>query len=164
MESIPEAWKRLQEYIFACSRHGMENWLVLQNFYNGLTSMSRGHIDAAAGGAFLSLTINGATALIEKMVSNKWWGDERLQDEQQKGMHTMKETDMRAAKIDLLMKRLDERAHEKEAMYSTIKAMDLHITCEVYGESGHSGNDCPKTREDDIYINNGFCPQGGKNG
>ena len=76
----------------------------------------------------------------------------------------MKETDMRAAKIDLLMKRLDERAHEKEAMYSTIKAMDLHITCEVYGESGHSGNDCPKTREDDIYINNGFCPQGGKNG
>ena len=46
--------------------------------------MSRGHIDAAAGGASLSLTINGATALIEKMVSNQWWGDERLQDEQQK--------------------------------------------------------------------------------
>ena len=56
--------------------------------------MSRGHIDAAAGGAFLSLTINGATALIEKMVSNQWWGDERLQDEQQKGMHTVKETYM----------------------------------------------------------------------
>jgi len=68
----------------------MENWLVLQNFYTGLTPMSRGHIDAAAGGAFLSLTINGATALIEKMVSNQWWGDERLQDEQQKGMHTVK--------------------------------------------------------------------------
>jgi uncharacterized protein YehS (DUF1456 family) len=23
----------------------MENWLVLQNFYNGLIAMSRGHID-----------------------------------------------------------------------------------------------------------------------
>jgi hypothetical protein len=32
--------------------------------------MSRGHIDAVASGVFLSLTINGATALIEKMVSN----------------------------------------------------------------------------------------------
>ena len=103
----------------------MENWLVLQNFYNGLTPMSRGHIDAAAGGAFLSLTINGATALIEKMVSNQWWGGERLQDAQQKGMHTVKEADMLATKIDLLMKRLDEHAHEKEAMYGTVKAMDF---------------------------------------
>ena len=33
-------------------------------------------------------------ALIVKMVSNQWWGDEKLQDEQQKGMHTVKETDM----------------------------------------------------------------------
>jgi len=39
--------------------------------------MSRGHIDAAVGGAFLSLTINGATALIEKMVSNQGWSEER---------------------------------------------------------------------------------------
>ena len=36
-ESIPEAWERLQEYILACPHHGMDNWLILQNFYNGLT-------------------------------------------------------------------------------------------------------------------------------
>jgi hypothetical protein len=36
--------------------------------------MSSGHIDVAAGGAFLSLTIDGAMALIEKMVSNQSWG------------------------------------------------------------------------------------------
>ena len=53
--------------------------------------MSKGHVDAAAGGAFLSLTINGATALIEKMVANQSWGEER---KQQKGMHTTKEADM----------------------------------------------------------------------
>ena len=69
--------------------------------------MSRGHLDAAAGGAFLSLTIDGATALIDKMVSNQSWGEER---KTQKGMHTMNETDMLSAKIDLLMKRLEERA------------------------------------------------------
>ncbi|XP_066360870.1 uncharacterized protein [Miscanthus floridulus] len=70
-ESIPEAWKRLQDYIQACPHHGIENWLVLQNFYDGLTLISRRHIDAAAGGAFLSLTIDGATALINKMVTNQ---------------------------------------------------------------------------------------------
>jgi hypothetical protein len=44
---------------------------VLQNFYDGLTIMSKGHIDAAAGGAFVSLTIDGAMALINKMVTNQ---------------------------------------------------------------------------------------------
>ena len=76
MESIPEAWERLQEYILACPHHGMDEWLVLQSFYNGLTTTSRAHLDAAAGGVYLDLTITKATALIEKMVSNQWWCDE----------------------------------------------------------------------------------------
>ena len=46
LESIPEAWERLQEYIWAYPHHGMEDWLVLQNFYEGLTPMSKGHVDA----------------------------------------------------------------------------------------------------------------------
>ena len=64
-------------------------------------------MDATARGAFLSLTIDGAMALIEKMVANQSWWEER---KQQKGMHSVKEADMLAAKIDLLMKRLDDRA------------------------------------------------------
>jgi hypothetical protein len=44
---------------------------MLQNFYEGLTAMSMGHVDAAARGAFLSLTIDNATTLIEKMVANQ---------------------------------------------------------------------------------------------
>jgi hypothetical protein len=71
MESIPEVWERLQDYIQACPHHGIENWLMLQNLYDGLTPMLKGHIDVAAGGTFLSLTIDGATALINKMVSNQ---------------------------------------------------------------------------------------------
>jgi hypothetical protein len=107
MEPIPEAWERLQEYIQAYPHHRMESWLVLQSFYNGLTPMSRGHLDAAARGAFLSLTINEAMALIEKMVTNQGWGDDRAPAKTQKGMHTMKEADMLAAKIDLCLKKFD---------------------------------------------------------
>jgi hypothetical protein len=49
----------------------MNDWLILQNFYNKLTPTARDHIDAAAGGAFFSLTIDGAKILIKKMVSNQ---------------------------------------------------------------------------------------------
>src|SRR6185436_15745734 len=97
MESIPEAWERLQEYILACPHHGMDELLVLQSFYNGLTTTSRANIDAAAGGAFLDLTIAKSKALVEKMISNQGWSDERLQP-CTKGMHTVKEMDMIAAK------------------------------------------------------------------
>jgi Fe2+ or Zn2+ uptake regulation protein len=68
----------------------------------------------------------------------------------------MKEMDMLAVKIDLLLKRLDERAADKEAMKSTVQAMDSHMICEVCGEVSHLGNDCLETREDAAYINNGF--------
>ena len=76
MESIPEAWERLQEYILPCPHHDMDEWLVLQSFYNGLTTTSRANIDAAAGGAFLDLTITKLKELVEKMVSNQGWSDE----------------------------------------------------------------------------------------
>ena len=89
----------------------MDEWLVLQSFYNGLTMTSRAHIDAAAGGAFLDMTITKAKALVEKMVSNQGWSEERLQP-QMKGMHTVKEVDMIAAKLDLLIKKLGEGSQQ----------------------------------------------------
>ena len=69
-----------------------------------LTQSSRDHVDAAAGGAFFSLTIERATSLIEKMVSNQGWSDDHLQP-RQRGMHSVKEADMLAMKIDLLFKK-----------------------------------------------------------
>jgi hypothetical protein len=45
----------------------MDEWLVLQSFYNGLTTTFRANIVAAAGGAFLDLTIAKAKELVEKM-------------------------------------------------------------------------------------------------
>jgi len=70
-ESVPEAWERFQDYILKCPHHGMESWLLMQTFYHGLGNSARETVDAAAGGAFLSLTIPQATALVEKMASNQ---------------------------------------------------------------------------------------------
>ena len=77
-ESIPEALDRMQEYVTACPHHGMEDWLLIQNFYDGFVSLDMSHLDAAAGGAFFSLNVTDAKALIEKMVSNQGWSDEQL--------------------------------------------------------------------------------------
>jgi hypothetical protein len=79
-------------------------------------------------------------------------------------MHTVKEMDMLSAKIDLLMKKLEERAQEKDAMMGTIQAIDSHMTCEVCGNVRHYGNDCPETREEAAFINNRFRQPQDNNG
>jgi hypothetical protein len=48
----------------------MEKWLLLQNFCHVLVTSTCEPVDAAARGAFLSLKLDEATTLIEKMASN----------------------------------------------------------------------------------------------
>ena len=66
---------------------------------------------------------------------------------------------MLAAKMDLLTKRVEH--YEKMSAQETLKAMDSHMTCEVCGDVGHSGNSCLETREGLNFINidNRFRPQ-----
>jgi len=54
----------------ACPCYGMEDWLLIQSFYYGLSLESRQHIDATARGAFFSLKVDQAKKLIENMVEN----------------------------------------------------------------------------------------------
>jgi hypothetical protein len=66
-------------------------------------------MDVAGGGAFLSLTLLATTTLVEKMASNQGWNEERVQAHKRGGgMHQLKEVDMLSAKMDLLMKKLED--------------------------------------------------------
>jgi uncharacterized coiled-coil protein SlyX len=127
----------------------MHRWLLIQTFYHGLKRTSLEHLDAAAGGAFFSLQVPAAKELIEKMVANQGWDGDHLQP-LTRGVHQVDGTNMIAAKMDLLMKKL-----EASSNMETVKIMDAHMTCEVCNNVGHSGNDCLETREEASFINNG---------
>jgi hypothetical protein len=57
-------------------------------------------------------------------------------------MHQLKEVDMLSAKMDLLMKKLEDRVSEKKEVRHI---HDSRMTCEVCGDTGHSGSKCPET-------------------
>jgi hypothetical protein len=148
-ESVAEAWERLQEYIAACPHHGMEKWLIIQSFFHGLHRSAQEHLDAAAGGYFLSLSVNAAQALIEKMAINQGWKEERY-GTKIRGVHQINNADMLTAKMDLLLKKLATTPE-----IAPVQALDPRMTCEVCGNIGHSGNSCPETRPEDVnFINN----------
>jgi hypothetical protein len=71
-------------------------------------------------------------------------------------MHSIEEIDMLATKMDLLTKRVEH--YEKVSAQEILKAIDSHMTCEVCGDVGHSGNSYPKTQEDLNFVN-WFRPQ-----
>ena len=53
-----------------CPQHGLPDWLQIQMFYNGLNRQTRTIVDAASSGTLMSKTVEGATFLLEEMVSN----------------------------------------------------------------------------------------------
>jgi hypothetical protein len=71
-------------------------------------------------------------------------------------MHQLKEVDMLSVKIDLLIKKLKDRANEKKEV---MHIHDSRMTCEVCGDTRHSRSNYPETQEDMNYINNNYRPQ-----
>ena len=58
---------------------------------------------------------------------------------------------MLSVKMDLLMKKLKDRANEKQEV---MHIHDSHMTCEVCGNIGCLGNSYPKTQKDVNFVNN----------
>jgi hypothetical protein len=127
-ETITEAWERLQDYITTCLHHGMEEWFIIQSFYHGLIRSAQEHIDDAAGGSFLALSIEEARKLVDKMASNQSWNEEHTQTRTCK-VHQLEEVDMLTTKIDILMKKLENPSLDH------LKMVDARVTCEECGET-----------------------------
>ena len=65
-------------------------------------------------------------------------------------------------KIDLLLKKFEDYSQDKAQM-QTLQALETRMTCEVCGNIVHSGDNCPETQEEALFLNgNGFRPQGGQ--
>jgi hypothetical protein len=56
-----------------------------------------------------------------------------------------------SAKMDLLMKKLEDRDNEKKEV---MHIYDSRMTCEECGDTRHSGNNCPEICEDVNFVNN----------
>jgi hypothetical protein len=57
----------------------MEDWLLMQGFYHGLTQRNREQLDATAGGSFMSLTLSRDETLMDKIAENQSWKQDNMQ-------------------------------------------------------------------------------------
>ena len=78
-ESLYDVWERFKEMLRLFPHHGLEEWLIIHTFYNGLLYTTKTYVDAAAGGALMNKTYTTTYALIEDMAQNHYqWTSERV--------------------------------------------------------------------------------------
>ncbi|CAJ2638232.1 unnamed protein product [Trifolium pratense] len=140
-ESLFEAWERYKEMIRICPHHGLENWLIIHTFYNGLLYNTRMTIDAAAGGALMDKPYNQAYQLIESMAQNHYqWGNKRTSVEKPQtkgGMYEVNELDLVKAKLEALTQKMESMTTTPAA---TVAATISN--CELCGIQGHTIAEC----------------------
>ncbi|XP_058759534.1 uncharacterized protein LOC131632822 [Vicia villosa] len=145
-ESLFEAWERYKDMLRLCPHHGLEEWLVIHTFYNGLLYNTRLTIDAAAGGALMDKEYADAYALIESMAQNHYqWGSERAPSERisgekssaKSGMYEISSLDRVNAKVDALTQKIENLTVAPVAAVATVSP-----NCEICGMPGHAAPEC----------------------
>ena len=91
----------------------MEDRLLMQSFYHGLTQKVHEQLDATAGGAFMSLTLSKAKTLMEKKASNQGWSQCNIQT-YNKSEEALEEVCALSTKMDVLLNWLEQRANYKK--------------------------------------------------
>ncbi|KAI5438249.1 hypothetical protein KIW84_024119 [Lathyrus oleraceus] len=124
-----------------CPHHGLEDWLVIHTFYNGLLYNTRLTIDSATGGALMDKPYADAYQLIESMAQNHYqWGSDRTMVEKPQtkgGMYEISSLDHVNAKVDALAQKIESLNVSPPA---TVVAVTQN--CEVCGIQGHTPTDC----------------------
>jgi len=141
-ESLYDAWERFKETLRLCPHHGLEKWLIVHTFYNGLSYTTKMTVDAAADRALMNKNYIDAYALIEDMAQNHYqWTNERAitassLSKKEAGMYEVYDLDHLAAKVDALTQKFEK------INVSAVTTAPVSPPCEICGIFGHIGVDC----------------------
>nr|GEW92640.1 DNA-directed DNA polymerase [Tanacetum cinerariifolium] len=69
-ETLYEYWERFKQLCVSCPQHQITNQLLIQYFYEDLSTMDQNMIDAASGGALVHKTPTTARTMISNMAAN----------------------------------------------------------------------------------------------
>ncbi|XP_062112692.1 uncharacterized protein LOC133823859 [Humulus lupulus] len=127
-ESLYDAWERFKDLIKKCPHHGIEKWMLVHNFYNGLCGTTRTIIDAAAGEAFMTKSANKANELLEEMATNNYqWPSERsCSNKKVTGVHELDAIIALTAQVVSLTKQLQQNT-------MSAQVVQAQVMCELCG-------------------------------
>ncbi|CAL2280276.1 unnamed protein product [Prunus armeniaca] len=137
-ESFHECWERFCDLLQQCPHHGVETWMQMQIFYQGLTSASRNNVDAACGGALSEKDPKECFKTFERVAANSMqWGDDRFT--RKITVHSVDTNPglASASQVSNLEKKLEN------FMQSMTKFVSPSSVCAICSDNSHPTNNCP---------------------
>ena len=71
-EILSEAWDRFKDLLQICPHHGIQSWVQIQIFNNGLQDSTRHMVDSSANGSLLRKSYRDSYALLENMAASTY--------------------------------------------------------------------------------------------
>src|SRR4051812_24769511 len=107
-----------------CPTHGLNPWMIIQNFYAGLNFVSRNLLDSATGGTFMEITLGEATKLLDNIMANySQWHTERARTSKKVNSA---EIDSLSEKVDALMKLVASKSAPIDFNYMPLSTFIEH--------------------------------------
>ncbi|XP_051116119.1 uncharacterized protein LOC127241232 [Andrographis paniculata] len=145
-ESLYEYWDRFNKLIGRCPQHQISEQLLIQYFYERLTSIDRRIIDAASGGALMNKTPREAWELLNDMAMNS----------QQFGLRDV----VRVKEIAEVSSPMQQQLNELTAFVRKLVVGNAQVKpCGICVSVEHPGDACPTLREEVEVNAAGFAPR-----
>src|SRR3990170_9082619 len=143
-EPLALTWDRMKEAIRNCPNHGMEEWLILHMFYNGLNHMSKTMLDTAVGGTIMGKPIKDVKKILDDMQENHaQWHVERT---------TTK-------KVNVIEENSSELTTKLEELISLMKGKEEVNVNAITNEVTSDVNFIARNSYNPNWKNNGYAPK-----
>ncbi|VFQ97338.1 unnamed protein product [Cuscuta campestris] len=144
-EPLYEAWERFKDLQRQCAHHNIQSWNLMTAFYEGLNENSRILLDASVGGSFMSLELDEAEELIERISTNgsTWYSDRPSAQPKIGGMYEVDQMSAMAAKVVSMMSMIQKIA-QVSAVQNTMPTLPPVpvLSCVSCGGQ-HDQSSCP---------------------
>ena len=152
-EKFYQCWERYMETISACPHHGFDTWMLVNHFYDGMSSVMKQLLETMCGEDFMSKNPEEAMDFLSYVAETfKAWDEpnpreaERMRhaSSSRGDMYSLPEDMELKAKLSTLARRVEElegkRLHEAQAMTEVRLQAKL---CFIYQSTKHVGEQCP---------------------
>lgn len=124
-----------------CPHHGLEKWLIIHGFYNGLLYITRMTVDAADEDALMDKPFSEAYQLTENMAHSHYqWGSKRIPVEKSQAKCIVYEVGG-LYHMSTIVDALTQKINNLTITPAVIVA-DVTPLCEICGVQGHVIIDC----------------------
>ena len=152
-EKFYQFWERYLETIGASPHHGIDTWLLVNNFYDGMSPTMNQLLETMCGGDFMSTNPEEAMDFLNYVAeTSKAWDEanprelERMRPvaNSRGGMYSLPEDMEMKEKLSTLSRRLEELEMRNQHEVRAVAEAPVHIQpCFICQSTDHQGEHCP---------------------